>query len=95
MSFDRKELARPAVGFGRVGDKDGSRRKFLIKWKETETELNIVRSVISSLPADDFYHQQSLDMQDEVTKNALLIIISDISSRIKELQNLILIRNCI
>lgn len=74
---------------------DGSRRKFLIKWKEAETELNIVRSVISSLPADDFYHQQSLDMQDEVTKNALLIIISDISSRIKELQNLILIRNCI
>lgn len=61
----------------------------MIKWKEAETELNIVRSVISSLPADDFYHQQSLDMQDEVTKNALLIIISDISSRIKELQNLI------
>lgn len=48
MSFDRKELARPAVGFGRVGDKDGSRRKFLIKWKEAETEFNIVRSVISS-----------------------------------------------
>lgn len=95
LSFDRKEVARPAVGFGTVGDEDGSRRKFLIKWKEAETELNIVRSVISSLPADDFYHQQSLDMQDEVTKNALLIIISDISSRIKELQNLILIRNCI
>lgn len=67
LSFDRKELARPAVGFGRVDDKDGSRRNFLIKWKETETELNVVQSVISSLPADDFYHQQSLDMQDKVT----------------------------
>lgn len=48
LSFDRKELAIPAVGFGTVGDEDGSRRKFLIKWKEAETELNIVRSVISS-----------------------------------------------
>lgn len=48
MSFDKKELAIPAVGFGTVGDEDGSRRKFLIKWKEAETEFNIVRSVISS-----------------------------------------------
>lgn len=39
LSFDKKELAIPAVGFGTVGDEDGSRRKFLIKWKEAETEL--------------------------------------------------------
>lgn len=43
-------------------------------------------------PNDDLHNQQSLNMQEKDKKNALLSTISNMSSRIKELRNLILSR---
>lgn len=51
-----------------------------------------MQSVISSLTADDLHNQQSLNIQEKDKKNALLITISNMSNRIKELRNLILSR---
>lgn len=93
LSIDGKRLA---IGFGRVGDEDmmGHEASPTLNEKKQrlKDELNLVQIVISSLPDDDLHNQQSLNMQEKDKKNALLIIISNMSSRIKELRNLILSR---
>lgn len=93
LSIDGKRLA---IGFGRIGDEDmmGHEASPTLNEKKQrlKDELNLVQSVISSLPDDDLHNQQSFNMQEKDKKNALLITISNMSSRIKELRNLILSR---
>lgn len=66
LSIDGKRLAN---GFGRVGDEDmmGHEASPTLNEKKQrlKDELNLVQSVISSLPADDLHNQQSLNIQEK------------------------------